>query len=63
MLRIQPDLSTEELEDLRSDLRDWLHLIIGRHGADAALMLYPEDNRARRFFDDVEARGFDSLPA
>jgi hypothetical protein len=62
VLRIQPDLSTEELEDLRSDLRDWLHLIIGRHGADAALMLYPEDDRARRFFDDVEARGFDSLP-
>jgi hypothetical protein len=62
VLRIQPDLSTEELEDLRSDLRDWLHQIIGRHGADAALMLYPEDNRARRFFDDVEARGFDSLP-
>jgi len=36
VLRIQPDLSTEELEDLRSDLRDWLHQIIGRHGADAA---------------------------
>jgi hypothetical protein len=24
-------------------------------------MLYPEDDRARRFFDDVEAHGFDSL--
>ena len=62
MLRVKPDLSTEELEELRSDLRDWLHLIIGRHGTDAALMLYPEDGRARSFFDDVEARGFDSLP-
>ena len=62
VLRSQPDLSTEELEELRADLREWLHLVIGRHGVDAALMLYPEDERARRFFDDVEAHGFDSLP-
>ena len=58
----RPGLAEEEMDLLRSDLRDWLHLIIGRHGADAAMMLYPEDRRAQRFFDDVQAHGFDSLP-
>jgi predicted nucleic acid-binding protein len=60
--QLQPGLAEEEMDLLRSDLRDWLHLIIGRHGADAAMMLYPEDHRARRFFDDVQAHGFDPLP-
>ncbi len=58
----RPVISDDEMDVLRSDLREWLHLIITWHGADAALMLYPEDDRARRFFDDVDARGFDSLP-
>jgi hypothetical protein len=62
VMKLRPGLNAGEMELLRADLRDWLHLIIGRHGADAAMMLYPEDDRARRFFEDVEAHGFDSLP-
>jgi hypothetical protein len=62
VLKLQPGLTTEDMELLRGDLREWLHLIIGRHGADAAMMLYPEDDRARRFFEDVAAHGFESLP-
>lgn len=62
VLQTKPGLSPSEIEMLQTDLRDWLHLIIRRHGADAALMLYPEDDRARRFFDDVRAHGFESLP-
>lgn len=57
----RPVISDDEMDLLRSDLREWFHLIITWHGADSALMLYPEDDRARRFFDDVDARGFESL--
>lgn len=58
----RPAVSDNDMELLTSDLRRWLHLIISRHGAEAALMLYPEDDRARRFFEDVDERGFESLP-
>jgi hypothetical protein len=59
---LDPGLSKEDLELIRSDLRDWLHLIINRHGAEAALMLYPEEDRASRFFEDVKIHEFDALP-
>jgi hypothetical protein len=38
------------------------YLIITRRGAEAALMLYSEEDRARRFFEEVDARGFEPLP-
>lgn len=60
---LDPALSNEDLQLLRSDLRDWLHLIISRHGAEAALMLYPEEDRAGRFFEDVKGQRFDALPS
>ena len=58
----RPGVSVEDMQILRTDLRQWLLLIIAWHGADAALMLYPEDERARRLFDDIDARGFEELP-
>jgi hypothetical protein len=58
----KPGVSDDDMDVLREDLRQWLRLIIVRHGAEAALMLYPEQERARRFFEDVDARGFESLP-
>ncbi len=60
--RMRPTLSDEEVELLSTDLREWLHEIIVRHGAEAALMLYPEDERAHEFFEAVDARGFERLP-
>jgi hypothetical protein len=60
--RLAPGLAEDEVGLLCSDLRDWLYLIIARHGAEAAMMLYPEEDRARRFFDAVDAEGFDRLP-
>jgi hypothetical protein len=51
------------MRELRADLRQWLQLIIARHGAEAALMLYPEDDRAWQFFDEVDSHGFDLLPS
>lgn len=58
----RPGLDDDAIEVLQSDLREWLHLIITRHGAEAALMLYPEDERANQFFDELDAHGFDLLP-
>ena len=60
--RMQPGLSDEDMAALRADLRQWLEAIIARHGAEAAMMLYPEQERARRFFDAVDGRAFESLP-
>jgi hypothetical protein len=60
--QLSPTVTDEDLDTLSADLRDWLHLIITRHGAEAAMMLYPEEERARRFFDELNARGFESLP-
>jgi hypothetical protein len=57
-----PTLSDNEVDVLQGDLREWLHLIITRHGAEAALMLYPEEERAREFFDAIDAQGFEALP-
>lgn len=60
--KARPSLTDEEMDALRTDLRTWLHLIITRHGAEAALMLYPEEERARSFFGHLDSRGFADLP-
>jgi len=60
--QVKAGVSDEDMHELGADLRQWLQLIISRHGAEAALMLYPEDERARRFFDEVDSHGFDLLP-
>lgn len=60
--RLRPSITDDEMESLGEDLKTWLHALIARHGAEAALILYPEDERAQRFFDEVDARGFDQLP-
>lgn len=60
--RMRPTVSDEDMELVSRDLRAWLHDIIIRHGAEAAMMLYPEEDRARRFFDEVDAHGFEQLP-
>jgi hypothetical protein len=59
---LRPGVSEEDMRLLRCDLREWLHEIIVRHGAEAAMLLYPEQERARRFFQEVDARGFEKLP-
>jgi hypothetical protein len=58
-----PDLSDEDLNALRSDLELWLRSIIVRHGVEAALLLYPEDERARAVIDSIDAEGLGILPA
>jgi predicted nucleic acid-binding protein len=60
---LRPDLSSEDFECLREDLAAWLQQVITRHGAEAALMLYPEEPRAHRLFDEIDALGTGFLPA
>jgi predicted nucleic acid-binding protein len=60
---LRADLTAEDFECLREDLAAWLQQIITRHGAEAALMLYPEEPRAHRLFDEIDALGTGFLPA
>jgi predicted nucleic acid-binding protein len=60
---LRPDVTSEDFDCLREDLAAWLQQIITRHGAEAALMLYPEEPRAHRLFDEIDALGTGFLPA
>jgi predicted nucleic acid-binding protein len=53
--------SDTDVSDLRADLMAWLGRIVERHGVEAALLLYPETERATQFFANIEALGFDFL--
>lgn len=57
-----PDLSDKQFEELTADLEAWLERIIARHGVEAALVLYPENPRAKAVFDAIEGLGDDFLP-
>jgi hypothetical protein len=59
---IASELSKDDISTLRTDLLAWLQRIISHYGTEAALILYPEEERARQFFEDVEELGFDFLP-
>lgn len=60
--RLDPELSTEDFEALRSDLDLWLQRVISRHGVEAALILYPENPRARSLYTKIEELGLNFLP-
>lgn len=59
---LRPDLTPEDIECLREDLRAWLSKIVARHGAEAALMLYPEYERAHQLFEEIETFSTGFLP-
>lgn len=60
---LEPALTDEDIEALGDDLRVWLAQVIARHGAESALMLYPENPRAQGLFDEIEQLGLDFLPS
>lgn len=59
---LEPALSDEDMDALAEDLRYWLAHVIARHGAESALLLYPENPRAQVLFDEIEQLGLDFLP-
>jgi len=58
----RPDITEEDFEAVCGDLGAWLNRIIIRHGVEAALLLYPEEERARRLFEQIEGLGTGFLP-
>ena len=56
-----PGLSDEDERCLREDLDVYLRTVIQRHGAEAALLLYPDDAQAQRLYEDIESLGFEFL--
>jgi hypothetical protein len=52
-----PGLSEDEEASLRADLDAYLRAVIQRHGAEAALLLYPDDPVAERLYGDLEEMG------
>lgn len=57
-----PGLSGERIGELRDDLHAWLQHLLTRFGVEAALVLYPEEERARRFLGELEEISLDFLP-
>jgi len=60
--QLEPELSEADFETLRADLDAWIQRVVSRHGVEAALLLYPENPRARQLFQEIEALGLDFLP-
>jgi len=59
---LEPALTDEDMEALGDDLRVWLAHVIARHGAESALILYPENPRAQVLFAEMDQLGMDFLP-
>lgn len=55
-------LTPGQIADLRKDLEKWLQEIVSKHSVEAALILYPEHERAQELIDSVQSLGFDFLP-
>jgi hypothetical protein len=56
-----PSLTSNELEVLDADLQAFLTRVVHRHGAEAALLMYPDDDGARHLYESLEEEGFDFL--
>jgi hypothetical protein len=56
-------LNDERLDRLTGDLAIFLRTVMQRHGAEATLLLYPDAERCLQLYADIEAEGFDFLPA
>lgn len=59
---LEPALAAEDFLILCGDLRAWLGRVVARHGVESALLLYPENPRAHKLFDELEALGLTFLP-
>jgi hypothetical protein len=53
-----PGLLPEHVEQLEADLRLFLHTVIARHGAEASMLLYPDDPAAEAIYGAMEENGF-----
>lgn len=56
------EISDASLNRLEEDLRSYLRMVIRRHGAEGALLLYPDSPEARDLFEELERAGRRFLP-
>jgi hypothetical protein len=56
-----PSLTSEDLDGLEADLQTFLEAVVRRHGAEAALLLYPEEPAAQSLYESLELEGLDPL--
>ena len=59
---LDPSISQDQIVVLREDLVAWLQQIVLRQGVEAAMLLYPEEDRGARVLAQVEQHGLDFLP-
>jgi hypothetical protein len=59
---LRADLTRADLDAMREDLNAWINKIVARHGAEAALLLYPDAVRTRRLFENIDQLGTRFLP-
>lgn len=57
-----PGLTDDQLGSLGEDLRCFLQQVVSRHGAEATMLLYPDDDAAQQLYASFEEAGFDYLP-
>ena len=57
-----PRLTDDDLSRLSDELDLYLRTVLRRHGAESALLLYPNESRAADLFAQLEEEGFDFLP-
>jgi flagellar biosynthesis GTPase FlhF len=57
-----PFLSSDDLQTLKEQLRPWLDHVILRHGAEASLLLYSGDQRAKQLLDSLAKSDLEFLP-
>jgi hypothetical protein len=58
-----PGLTDEQITQLEGDLRLFLQQVLYRQGAEAAVLLYPDEPEAQKLYEDLEDMGLDFLPA
>lgn len=56
-----PGLSGDQLDQLENQLRSFLLQVLRRHGAEATVLLYPDDPEAERRYEELEEAGFGYL--
>ena len=58
-----PGLTSSDLEALERELNALLTRVVHRHGAEAALLLYPDEEAARQLYRELEEEGFGFVEA
>ena len=58
-----PTLADHDLQTLKEQLRPWIDHVILRHGAEASVLLYSGDPRAKQLLESLAAEDLSFLPA